>query len=95
MLLGAAAVARADPAAVPTFKDVDSMEARVQGCVICHGQNGQGTGNGYYPRIAGKPAGYLYNQLAAFSRRDSTLADELPGGLPATIPFSRDGGYLR
>ena len=42
------------------------MEARVQGCVTCHGQSGQGTGNDYFPRIAGKPAGYLYNQLVAF-----------------------------
>jgi cytochrome c553 len=52
--------------AVPAFKSVDSMEARVQGCVTCHGQSGQGTRNGYFPRIAGKPAGYLYNQLVAF-----------------------------
>jgi cytochrome c553 len=52
--------------AVPAFKEVDSVEARVQGCVTCHGQNGQGTSSGYFPRIAGKPAGYLYNQLAAF-----------------------------
>jgi cytochrome c553 len=55
---------------MPAFKEVDSMEARVQGCVTCHGQNGQGTNSGYFPRIAGKPAGYLYNQLAAF--RDGT-----------------------
>jgi cytochrome c553 len=55
---------------VPAFKEVDSMEARVLGCVTCHGQNGQGTNSGYFPRIAGKPAGYLYNQLAAF--RDGT-----------------------
>jgi cytochrome c553 len=60
------AVARAQDEAVPSFKDLDSMEARVQGCVTCHGHNGQGTDNGYFPRIAGKPAGYLYNQLAAF-----------------------------
>ncbi|VTU33876.1 Cytochrome c4 precursor [Variovorax sp. PBS-H4] len=46
------------------------MEARVQGCVTCHGQSGQGTRNGSFPRIAGKPAGYLYNQLVAF--RDGT-----------------------
>ena len=52
--------------AVPAFKQVDSIEARVQGCVTCHGQSGQGTKNGYFPRIAGKPAGYLYNQLVAF-----------------------------
>src|SRR5689334_14493951 len=56
--------------AIPSFREVDSMEARVQGCVTCHGQSGQGTSNGYFPRIAGKPAGYLYNQLVAF--RDGT-----------------------
>ena len=52
--------------AVPAFKTLDSMEARVQGCVTCHGQSGQGTLSGAFPRIAGKPAGYLYNQLIAF-----------------------------
>lgn len=55
-----------DPAAIPFFDKVDSMQARVQGCVTCHGQQGQGTANGYFPRIAGKPAGYLFNQLRAF-----------------------------
>jgi len=58
--------ARAQDEAVPAFDTVDSMEARVQGCVTCHGQRGQGTQNGYFPRIAGKPAGYLYNQMVAF-----------------------------
>ncbi len=70
ILLGTSGRAFADPEAIPAFKEVDSMDARVQGCVTCHGQNGQGTNNGYYPRIAGKPEGYLYNQLAAF--RDGT-----------------------
>src|SRR6478672_2362968 len=69
-LLGAGEGALAADEAVPAFKQVDSMEARSQGCVTCHGQSGQGTQNGAYPRIAGKPAGYLYNQLAAF--RDGT-----------------------
>jgi cytochrome c553 len=63
-------VAAAQNEAVPVVKDVDSIEARVQGCVTCHGQNGQGTNNGYFPRIAGKPSRYLYNQLTAF--RDGT-----------------------
>ena len=63
-------LALAQDAAVPSYKQLDSMEARVQGCVTCHGQSGQGTSNGYFPRIAGKPAGYLYNQLVAF--RDGT-----------------------
>jgi cytochrome c553 len=56
----------AQDAAIPAFKSVDSMEARVQGCTTCHGQSGQGTSNEYFPRIAGKPAAYLYNQLVAF-----------------------------
>jgi cytochrome c553 len=62
--------ARAQDEAIPAFKTLDSMEARVQGCTTCHGQSGQGTRNGYFPRIAGKPSGYLYNQLIAF--RDGT-----------------------
>jgi cytochrome c553 len=62
--------AASEPAAIPAFKTVDSMEARTQGCVTCHGQQGQGTGTDYFPRIAGKPAGYLYTQLRAF--RDGT-----------------------
>lgn len=62
--------AQAQDEAVPAFKTIDSMEARVQGCVTCHGQSGQGTDSGYFPRIAGKPAGYLFNQLVAF--RDGT-----------------------
>ncbi|MGV2290093.1 c-type cytochrome [Trinickia sp. YCB016] len=42
------------------------MEARVMGCAACHGAHGEGTDNDYFPRLAGKPAGYLYNQLVAF-----------------------------
>ncbi len=62
--------AASQDAATPAFKELDSMDARVQGCVTCHGQSGQGTSNGAFPRIAGKPAGYLYHQLVAF--RDGT-----------------------
>ena len=60
------------------------MEARVQGCVTCHGQSGQGTNNGYFPRIAGKPAGYLYNQLVAF--RDGTRRYHPMNYLVAYLP---------
>ena len=62
----AAAQPPADPTTRPAYRELDSMEARVQGCATCHGQQGQGTGNDYFPRIAGKPAGYLFNQLRAF-----------------------------
>jgi len=82
-----AAVAQ-DPA-LPAFAKVDSMEARVQGCVTCHGQSGQGTNSGYFPRIAGKPAGYLYNQLVAF--RDGTRSYPPMNYLVAYLPDA----YLR
>jgi len=42
------------------------MADRVQACTPCHGVQGKGTRDLYFPRLAGKPAGYLYNQLAAF-----------------------------
>jgi cytochrome c553 len=44
----------------------DTIAARVLACASCHGADGQGTSDAYYPRLAGKPAGYLYNQLIAF-----------------------------
>jgi len=42
------------------------MADRVQACTPCHGEQGKGTNDPYFPRLAGKPAGYLYNQLEAF-----------------------------
>lgn len=44
----------------------DTMAARVAACAPCHGSEGEGTGDVYFPRLAGKPGGYLYNQLLEF-----------------------------
>ncbi len=44
----------------------DTIEARAQGCSTCHGSHGEGTTDVNFPRIAGKPAGYLFNQLKNF-----------------------------
>ncbi|MBX3620338.1 MAG: c-type cytochrome [Rhizobacter sp.] len=44
----------------------DTMAQRVMACTGCHGPEGRAAPDGYYPRIAGKPAGYLYNQLLNF-----------------------------
>lgn len=44
----------------------DDMKERVAACTACHGEAGRAAADGYYPRIAGKPAGYLYNQLVNF-----------------------------
>ena len=63
----------------------DTMEARVQPCAACHGAQGQGVVNkDEFPRLAGKPAGYLYNQLVAFrsGRRHYTPMNFLLEFLP-------------
>jgi cytochrome c553 len=44
----------------------DAMATKMQACAGCHGPEGWGTDNDYFPRLAGKPAGYLFNQLLAF-----------------------------
>lgn len=42
------------------------MAARMAACTACHGEQGRAGTDGYYPRIAGKPADYLYHQLLNF-----------------------------
>jgi cytochrome c553 len=44
----------------------DSMAKRMQACTTCHGAQGVTSNQAYFPRIAGKPAGYLFNQLQNF-----------------------------
>lgn len=44
----------------------DTMAERMRACTPCHGNVGVTTREGYFPTIAGKPAGYLYNQLLNF-----------------------------
>ncbi|HEX4329926.1 MAG TPA: c-type cytochrome [Burkholderiales bacterium] len=60
------------------------MAERVVACVACHGEQGRATTDGYYPRIAGKPAGYLFNQLVNFreGRRQNATMSYLVANLP-------------
>jgi len=51
-------------AAAPAFED--TMAQRTLACTACHGKEGRAGPDSYYPRIAGKPPGYLYNQLLNF-----------------------------
>jgi cytochrome c553 len=44
----------------------DTIAQRAVACAACHGKQGQATRDGYFPRLAGKPAGYLFNQLINF-----------------------------
>ncbi|WP_066259630.1 c-type cytochrome [Hydrogenophaga flava] len=60
--LGLPWVVRAQAPAVPP----PHMDQRVQACTLCHGKEGRATPGGFFPRIAGKPADYLYHQLLNF-----------------------------
>lgn len=44
----------------------DTIAQRTLACTACHGDQGRAGPDGYYPRLAGKPAGYLYHQLLNF-----------------------------
>lgn len=52
---------RPAPVVVP-----DTLAQRLQPCTACHGAEGRASREGYLPRIAGKPAGYLLHQLLNF-----------------------------
>ncbi|WP_291519131.1 c-type cytochrome [Acidovorax sp.] len=61
---------------VPASHD---MAARVAACTTCHGREGRATNSEYFPRLAGKPAGYLFEQLRNFrdGRRQQTYMNGL------------------
>ena len=65
----------------------DTLEQRIKACSICHGDQGEGLRkNEYYPRLAGKPAGYLYNQLVNFrdKRREFAIMNYMVAYLSDT-----------
>ena len=81
--------ARATAATLGAAPFEDTIAQRVLACTGCHGREGRAGPDGYYPRIAGKPAGYLFNQLRNF--RDERRHYELMNGLLALL----DDDYLR
>jgi cytochrome c553 len=86
VMLAFAALAPATAAAAAAFED--TIAQRVLACTGCHGKEGRAGPDGYYPRIAGKPEGYLFNQLRNF--RDERRHYELMNGLLALL----DDDYL-
>ena len=57
----------------------DAMTERLGACIACHGKEGRTINAEYLPRIAGKPAGYLSNQLMNFrdGRRNNAAMSHL------------------
>lgn len=62
----------------------DTIAQRLAACTSCHGKEGRAASDGYYPRIAGKPEGYLFNQLRNFrdGKRKYPLMAYMVGQMP-------------
>jgi cytochrome c553 len=60
----------------------DTLAQRVAACTACHGNKERS--DAFFPRIAGKPAGYLYNQLVNFreGRRNYPMMTYMVDHLP-------------
>ncbi|MFC0252601.1 c-type cytochrome [Massilia consociata] len=82
LALAAGAAPAAAQQAVP-----DTLAQRLVACASCHARvdaRGNPVNDSYFPRIGGKPAGYLYNQLLNFreGRRQYPLMTYLVDHLP-------------
>jgi cytochrome c553 len=82
------------PCAAGAAPDVpDTLAQRLAPCMSCHAKTdaqGRPVNDRYFPRIAGKPAGYLYNQLLNFrdGRRQFPLMTWMVDRLPE--PYLRE-----
>lgn len=61
LLLVALAPAPPGLAGIPQVPQ-DTLAERVKACTACHGEQGRAGLDGCYPRLVGKPTGYLYQQ---------------------------------
>jgi cytochrome c553 len=77
-------------ALAPIASVASDMTERIKPCEACHGNQGRAGPDGYYPRLAGKPTGYLYNQMQNFSqgRRHYTMMRRMME--PLSPPYQRE-----
>ena len=68
---------------------------RLRACTACHGEDAIRIEEGYIPRIQGKPAGYLFNQLVNYreARRHNPAMNHLVHYLSDTY-LSEIAGYF-
>lgn len=87
VLILSAGALQAAPQASPPAQVPDTLAQRLLACASCHARidaRGHPVNDSYFPRISGKPAGYLYNQLLNFreGRRQYPLMTYLVDHLP-------------
>jgi cytochrome c553 len=94
ILLGSLMLCPAVVPAQPTERAPDTMEARLLACAACHGRQGEGTKNDYFP--SGQQAGRLSDESAGrVPRRASSLpADELSPRIYSRLVSPKDADYF-
>jgi cytochrome c553 len=68
--------------AQPTERAPDTMEARLLACGACHGRQGEGTKNDYFPRLAGKPAGFEFSPPPQQGAKPEAQTDNAAAAVP-------------
>jgi cytochrome c553 len=63
--------------------DVEAGKTKSQICQACHGADGNGTGDGQYPRIAGQYADYLAKALHDY--KSGARANAIMAGFATTL----------
>ena len=63
--------------------DVEAGKAKSVVCQACHGADGNGTGDGQYPRIAGQYADYLAKSLKDY--RSGARKNAIMAGFAGTL----------
>lgn len=69
-----------------TPSEMQKMTNRLAACAACHGERGHSDSEEYFPSLAGKPAGYIYQQLLNFrdGRRHNDVMQPMLSNLPAS-----------
>ena len=78
--LALAAAGACGPACAAPSVVEDTLAQRLVPCTLCHGKEGRAASDGFYPRIAGKPAAYLLHQLDNFRGERRLLVYDFGGG---------------
>jgi cytochrome c553 len=63
--------------------DIEAGQAKSTMCQACHGTDGNGTGDGQYPRIAGQYASYLSKALHDY--KSGARPNAIMAGFAATL----------
>ncbi len=83
--LPAAATLRAAELDLNAYDEDNALDVH-EICAACHGEFGQGGGDGEYPRLAGLPAGYIAGQVEDFKSRKRLNIPMLPFATERELP---------